>query len=145
MLHELPVPIISSIVLLVLIALSFNTQAEAVAYTLSAMTTVGFDKEGNEKEPPKAVTIFWGVAMAVFTLIMLYTGGEDSLKAVETSVVVVGLPIVFLQIIMAYSYYKGMKKLKDLDKVGTFDDPKYAWIAENNDEEVETNIEAEKN
>ena len=146
LLHELPVPIISSIVLLILIALSFNTQAEAVSYTLSSMTTVGFDEDGNEKEPPKAVTVFWGVAMAVFTLIMLYTGGTDSLNAVQTSVVVVGLPIVFLQIIMAYSYYKGMKKVKELDKVGTFDDPKYAWIADNNDnDDVESEQAAEKN
>ena len=47
---------------------------------------------------------------------------------------------------MAYSYYKGMKKVKELDKVGTFDDPKYAWIADNNDnDDVESEQAAEKN
>ena len=115
-------------VTILLVALSFNTQAEAVSYTLSAMTTVGFDKSGNEKDPPKIITVFWSLLMAAITIILLYTGGEQSLQALQTSVVVCALPIIFLQILMAFSYYKCMKKAKDYDIVGTFDDPAYQDI-----------------
>lgn len=122
LLSHYPMAFVTGILFLILVALNFNTQAEAVAYTLSSMTTVGFDKDGNEKEPPKTVTVFWGVGMGLLTLILLYTGGEQSFQALQTSVVVCGLPIILLQIWMAYAYWKGMRKVKELDKVGSFDE-----------------------
>lgn len=138
LLSHYPLAAITAVLFLILVALNFNTQAEAVAYTLSSMTTVGFDKEGNEKEPPKAVTVFWGVGMGLLTLILLYTGGEASFQALQTSVVVCGLPIIVLQIVMAYAYCKGMKRCRELDKVGTFDDPEM-------DKLIAKPVEAEEN
>ena len=128
LLSNYPAATFTCIATIILVALSFNTQAEAVSYTLSAMTTVGFDKSGNENEPPKIVTAFWGILMAVITIVLLYTGGENSMKALETSVVVCGLPIIFLQVLMAASYVKCMKKCKEYDVVGTFDEDEYKDI-----------------
>ena len=128
LLTHYPFATITCIAAIILIALSFSTQAEAVSYTLAAMTTVGFDNSGNEKDPPKIVIAFWGILMAAITIILLYTGGSNSMEALQTSVVVCGLPIIFLQVLMAYSYYKCMKNCKKYDKVGTFDDPAYASI-----------------
>lgn len=74
------------------------------------------------------MVIFWGVLMGAITIILLYTGGEQAFQALQSSVVVFGLPIVILQVIMAASYVKCMKHCKKWDKVGTFDDPKYKDI-----------------
>ena len=117
-----------SVFALILVGISFNTQAEAVCLTLSTMTTVGYDASGNEKAPPKPMIIFWGVLMGLITIILLYTGGEQAFKALQTSVVVCGLPIIFLQVIMAGAYVKCMKNCKQYDKVGTFDHPAYKDI-----------------
>lgn len=138
LLSHYPFATATCILTIVLVALSFNTQAEAVAYTLAAMTTVGFDKSGNEKDPPKTVIVFWSLLMAAITIVLLYTGGETSMLALQTSVVVCALPIIFLQVLMAYSYFKCMKQCKKYDIVGTFDDPQYQDIIKE-----QTNINAE--
>lgn len=134
LLENLPFKILTSIIVLILVALSFNTQAEAVSVTLAAMTTVGFDESGNEKEPPKMMVIFWGVLMGLITIILLYAGGEQAFQALQSSVVIFGLPIVILQVIMAASYVKCMKHCKKWDVVGTFDDPKYKDIVADQEE-----------
>lgn len=128
LLENLPFKTITSIIVLILVALSFNTQAEAVSVTLAAMTTVGFDDSGNEKEPPKMMIIFWGVLMGAITIILLYAGGEQAFQALQSSVVVFGLPIVILQVVMAFAYVKCMLQCKKWDKVGTFDHPEYKDI-----------------
>ncbi|SHJ27399.1 glycine betaine transporter [Dethiosulfatibacter aminovorans DSM 17477] len=118
-LKELPLAGITSVVGLLVVAASFITQAEAVSLTLSTMTTVGFDDAGNEQNPPRPVTIFWGVLMGAIALILLLTGGA---KALQTSVIVCGLPIIVLQLVMAGAHVKAMINAKDYDQVGTFDE-----------------------
>lgn len=129
LLSNYPFTTFMSLVTIVLVGLSFNTQAEAVAYTLAAMTTVGFDKSGNENDPPKIVIIFWGTIMAAITVILLYSGGKNSMLALQTSVIICALPVIFLQVLMAFSYYKCMRECKKFDIVGTFNDPQYKDIA----------------
>jgi len=142
LLRQYPAATFMSVLTLVLILISFNTQAEAVAYTLSSMTTVGFDESGEEKDTPKVTTIFWGSLLALVTIILFYTGGEASMRALQTSVVVCGLPIVFLLVIMAFSYVKCMRNCKKYDIVGTFDDPLYRDIVADQieDETVQTEL-----
>ena len=142
MLENYPMPIFMSAVVLILVAISFNTQAEAVCITLSAMSTVGFDEAGNEKEPPKPMIIFWGVIMAAITIVLLYTGGTSAFQALQTSVVVCGLPIIFLQVLMAFAYVKCMSKCKDYDLVGTFDDPRYQDIIQDQLMEMKEEVQA---
>ncbi len=132
----------TSVLLLLLVALSFNTQAEASAITLAIMTTVGFDKFGNEQDPPKSIVIFWGSLIAALTIILLYTGGENAYNALQTAVIVAGLPIMILQLFMAYGYYKAMKRCAKYDIVGTFKHPAYKYIAINgNQESVEKDMQ----
>ena len=66
--------------------------------------------------------------MGLITIILLYTGGEKAFEALQTSVVVCGLPIIFLQVIMAVAHIKCMKECKKYDEVGTFDHPAYKDI-----------------
>lgn len=117
--QKMPLAPITCTIGLLVVAASFITQAEAVSITLATMTTVGFDSAGNEKNPPRVVTIFWGVLMGSIALILLLTGGA---KALQTSVIVCGLPIIVLQLVMAVAHVKGMLNAKELDKVGTFDE-----------------------
>ncbi len=133
LLEQYPFFLLTALVLLLLVALSFNTQAEASAITLAIMTTVGYDRAGNEQEPPKVVVIFWGSLIAALTIILLYTGGENAYNALQTAVIVAGLPIMILQLFMAYGYYKAMRRCKKYDIVGTFDDPDYKYIAVDNE------------
>ncbi len=128
LLSHYPMATFTAGIAILLAALSFNTTAEAIAYTLSAMTTVGFDEKGEEKEPPKSVTVFWGFGMAFLTIILLSTGGKESMQALQTSVVVCGLPIIIIELFMVVAYFKCMQSCREYDKVGTFDDPLYQDI-----------------
>jgi glycine betaine transporter len=58
--------------------------------------------------------IFWGVLMGLLSWILLVTGGASAL---QTSVIVCGLPILVLQIAMAVGYIKAMRDLKTYDRV----------------------------
>ncbi len=129
LLRQYPMAFFTSGVAILLAGLSFNTTAEAIAFTLAAMTTVGFDEKGEEKDPPKSIIIFWGVGMALLTMILLIAGGEQSMQALQTSVIVCGLPIIIIELVMCASYFKCMQNCRDYDIVGTFDDPLYMDIA----------------
>lgn len=134
LLQQYPLAMLTSVVAIILVAMSFNTQAEAVCVTLAALTSVGFDESGNEKDPPKPIVIFWGLALSSIALILLYAGGEQALGALQSAIVVCALPIVILQVVMAYSYFKCMMNCEKYDKVGTFDDARYKSIVADHEE-----------
>ncbi len=139
-----PVPLFSSSLALLVIATSYSTTAEAWSYTLAAMTTVGFDEQGNEKEPPKSVIAFWGFSIAAITIVLLYTGGKSSLQALQTSALIAGLPIIVIELFMALGYVKSMQNIRKYDIVGTIDDPLYRYIAREQDLEAALDAETQE-
>jgi glycine betaine transporter len=58
--------------------------------------------------------IFWGVLMGLLSWVLLVSGGASAL---QTSVIVCGLPILVLQIVMAVGFVKAMGNLKKYDVV----------------------------
>ncbi|MEG0379776.1 MAG: BCCT family transporter, partial [Eubacterium sp.] len=90
----------------------FVTLAESMTLSISAMTLKQFKDEKGEAAPPKLINIFWGAIMAIMAYVLLMTGGIDAL---QTSVIVCGLPISVLMIFMMASFYRSMKNLKTYD------------------------------
>ena len=56
--------------------------------------------------------IFWGIIIATFEFMLLYTGGRSS---IETVVVICGLPTGVLLLMMMISHIKAMKNYKEYD------------------------------
>ena len=98
------------------VAISFITLADSMTSTIAAMTTKGYGDGSGEKEPPALMKIFWGILMGAFSWILLVTGGASAL---QTSVIVCGLPILFLQLAMVAGFIKAMRNLPEYDRVNS--------------------------
>ncbi len=114
MFQHLPLSGITIILGALAVAISFITLADSMTSTIASMTTKGFGEAKEDREPPALMKIFWGVLMGLLSWILLVTGGASAL---QTSVIVCGLPILVLQIAMAVGYIKAMGDLKTYDKV----------------------------
>ncbi|MEG0377523.1 MAG: BCCT family transporter [Eubacterium sp.] len=110
--NELPWSGIMNVVALVIVVLSFVTLAESMTLSISAMTLKQFKEETGEASPPKSINIFWGLMMAVTAYVLLIAGGTGAL---QTSVIVCGLPITLLMVFMMAAFYKSMKHLDQFD------------------------------
>lgn len=125
LMKTLPLSSLTIIITLICAAISFNTKATSISYTLAGMTMKG---ELAGKEPPKSLIAFWGIIMAAFTIILLYTGGRSALVSIQTASVICGLPNAALLVFMCVGFIKSMLYCYKYDKVGTFDDPRYRNI-----------------
>ena len=103
-LKTLPLPQIMMALGFLAIFMSFLTQSESMIYTMAGMTAADKgENEIGEQKSPVYLKIFWGVAIAVMGYVLLQSGGLD---AVQQSVVLLGLPILFILIVNAISFIK---------------------------------------
>lgn len=112
--QNLPLSSITIILGVLAVAISFVTLADSMTSTIASMTKIGFGETKEEKEAPAPMKIFWGVAMGLLSFVLLISGGIDALQA---SVIICGLPILVLQLFMAYAYIKAMLNLKEYDLI----------------------------
>jgi glycine betaine transporter len=114
LLRHLPMPGLTMALGILAVAVSFITLADSMTSTIAAMTTRDFATSPENKEPPAAMKIFWGVGMGCFSWVLLVSGGASAL---QTSVIVCGLPILVIQILMVIGFIKAMGNLKEYDRV----------------------------
>lgn len=114
-LKELPLVPVLLVIGSLAVVFSILTLTEAEVMTLSDLCVV---KKGEEKEAtsdshsPFSLKAFWGIAMCLLGFVLLQSGG---LSAVQTSSIILGLPILILLLFMAVSLVKGLSKYKDYD------------------------------
>ena len=134
LMKALPIPAFTIIITLICAAISFNTKATSVSYTLASSV---MRKEYGNVDPPKAIIAFWGFAIAILTAVLMLAGGQMSLNNTQTASTICGLPISVLLILMSVGFFKQMFHCKKYDKVGTFDDPRYqSIVADQHDDEA---------
>lgn len=80
------------------------TSLDSAAYILASTAS---KKVGDGIEPPMWHTIVWGVLMALLSISLLLIGGLD---VVQTSAVVVSVPIVLIYILLIISLFKWLKQ-----------------------------------
>ena len=110
LLKNLPFGSITMLVGLVMIVISFVTMADAMTLALADMTSANYGQTGS----PVVLKIFWGGMMGLIALALLLSGG---LQALQTSVVVCGVPILLVQLAMAGAFIKAMVGPKRYDLV----------------------------
>ncbi len=110
LLKNLPFGTITMVIGLIIIIVSFITMADAMTLALADMTAVNSEKNGS----PVILKIFWGGMMGLIALSLLLSGG---LQALQTSVIVCGVPILLVQLCMAVSFIKAIVGGKKYDLV----------------------------
>lgn len=99
-LQHYPFGSILSIVTLIVIAIFFITSADSATYVLGMLTTKG------SINPPSFVKVSWGIILALFSIIMFYTGGMQS---IQNLLIISDLPFSIVIILMVISFFKTLK------------------------------------
>lgn len=100
-LEYFPFTTFMSIITIILIALFFITNAEAVTFVLAMLSQNG------DLYPDKKVKITWGVYMAVVTALLLLTG---DISTIQTLAIITSFPLTILMLFMCYSLIKELSK-----------------------------------
>ncbi len=112
---QLPLAVITKPLMLIIVLISFITLANAVTSTVSKMSiTTG--KNYTEDDAPAGVQIFWGIFMGAIAVIFLLNGGLDGAKVVK---LLVGFPILILQIAVGIGFLKMFIKKETPEKIGS--------------------------
>lgn len=101
-LAELPLAQISSIVVMVLVAIFFISGADAASIVMGTLSHRG------SLQPSRTTVIFWGIATGAVAAIMLLLGGEDALTGLQQVTVIAALPFVVVMIGLAAALAKDL-------------------------------------
>ncbi|MFA8451437.1 MAG: BCCT family transporter [Bacteroidales bacterium] len=106
LLEQYPLPFISSILTILLIISFFVTSSDSGSMVVDTLTS------GGKLDAPVGQKIFWASMEGVIAIALLIGGG---LAALQTAIIITGLPFAFILLFMCYSLYKTLNK--DLKKV----------------------------
>ena len=105
----LPAAKIGKVFMMIIVLISFITLVNATINTVAKMSINAKTREEEEGDPPRGIQIFWGVLMGGVALLFMLLGGLDGAKAVK---MLVGVPIVFMEVIAGYGLLKIFLKKK---------------------------------
>ncbi|MBB2506788.1 Glycine betaine transporter OpuD [Staphylococcus cohnii subsp. cohnii] len=102
--NEVPLGFVLSIVTLLLIATFFITSADSATFVLGMQTTFG------SLNPSVIVKVIWGIAQALIAFILLFSGGDNGLNALQNMAIMTALPFSIIVLCMMVSFYKDANK-----------------------------------
>jgi choline/carnitine/betaine transport len=101
LLEQFPVATLTSIVVIVLVAVFFVSGADAASIVMGMLTCRGI------LEPPRAIVAFWGCAMGGVAITLLLAGGLETL---QQAAIVAGAPFALVMIGIAVSLVKALRE-----------------------------------
>jgi glycine betaine transporter len=101
LLEQFPLSTLTSIVVIVLVAVFFVSGADAASIVMGMLTCRGI------LEPPRAIVAFWGTAMGGVAITLLVAGGLDTL---QQAAIVAGAPFALLMIVLCLSFFKALRQ-----------------------------------
>ena len=99
-LEFLPMPALTGIVSLAVIALFFVTSADSGIYVLNNIAS-----RDKSLSSPRWQAIMWGVLMSIVAVVLMREGGLGNL---QTMTLIVALPFAMLMLLMCFSLWKGL-------------------------------------
>lgn len=104
LLGEYPWATVSTVVVMVLVAVFFVSGADAASIVMGSLS------ERGTIEPHRKTVIFWGVATGAVSAVMLLVGGSDALTGLQTITIVAALPFVLVMIGLAVALVKDLRQ-----------------------------------
>ncbi|MDY7342561.1 BCCT family transporter [Corynebacterium amycolatum] len=102
LLEQYPLATLVSVFALFVIMIFFVTSIDSAAMVMDMMST------GEENKAPTFYRVLWGIMIGAVAASLLLISGETALEALQSAVIVIGVPFFFLHFIMMYSLVKGM-------------------------------------
>lgn len=100
-LEDFPLATVLNIVAIILVAGFFITSSDSGSLVVDSITS------GGKIDSPVGQRIFWAVTEGAVAAVLLVGGG---LNALQTAVIVTGLPFALILLVMCYSLLKGLKE-----------------------------------
>ena len=103
MLDNLPLATVTTVLVMVLVAIFFVSGADAASIVMGSLS------ERGTLEPSRWTVIFWGVATGGVAAVMLMIGGDDALTGLQNITIVAALPFVLVMIGLAFALVKDLR------------------------------------
>jgi choline/carnitine/betaine transport len=103
-LEQFPLATVSSIIVMVLVAIFFVSGADAASIVMGTLS------ENGTQEPSRLNVIFWGVATGAAAAVMLLVGGADALSGLQTITIVAALPFVVVMVGLAVALVRDLRQ-----------------------------------
>lgn len=103
LLEQYPLPFISSLLTVVLVACFFVTSSDSGSMVVDTLTS------GGKLDAPVGQKVFWASMEGIIAIVLLIGGG---LTALQTATILTGLPFAIILLVMCYSLLKTLKKEK---------------------------------
>ena len=133
-LEHFPLGFLLSIITLVVIIIFFVTSADSATYVLGMLSSKG------SINPSGIVKVSWGVILALFAMIMIYTGGTQS---IQNLLIIAALPFSIVIIFMIWSLFKSLsiEKPRPSNKLFISDDKYLQYRKAHQDDQTNTQTE----
>jgi choline/carnitine/betaine transport len=104
-LENLPFPLVTSIVLILLIAIFFITGADSASLVMGTLSQQG------RPEPSRWVAVVWGVLVGVIAAVLLVSGEEGSgLRSLQNVTIIAALPFAVIMTFMMVAFMKDLRR-----------------------------------
>ena len=103
LLDQYPWATVTSVVVMVLVAIFFVSGADAASIVMGGLSQHG------AVEPGKGVVVFWGVATGAVAAIMLLLGGKNALDGLQSITVVTSLPFALIMVLITYCLWLDLR------------------------------------
>ncbi len=107
-LEQFPLADLTTLVVIVLVALFFISGADAASLVMGMLSSHG------AMNPPRSITIFWGVSMGAAASILLLAGG---LEALQQASIIAAAPFLLVMIGLCVALYKALSSDEALEPV----------------------------
>lgn len=104
LLDQYPIATVSSVVVMILVAIFFVSGADAASIVMGSLS------ERGTIEPSRGTVIFWGAATGSVAAVMLLVGGSDALTGLQTITIIAALPFLLVMVALAVSLLKDLRR-----------------------------------
>jgi len=102
MLGHLPLSTVTSVVVMLLVAIFFVSGADAASIVMGTLS------ERGTLAPSRKTVIFWGAATGAVAAVMLLVGGEDALSGLQNLTIVAALPFLVVMVGLAVALVRDL-------------------------------------
>lgn len=102
-LAHMPLPQITTVLVMVLVAIFFVSGADAGSVVMGTLSQRG------SIEPQRWIVIFWGATTGVVAALMLVIGGEDALQGIQNLTFLGALPFALVMVFMCVALLKDLR------------------------------------
>lgn len=102
MLDNLPLAGVTTVLVMLLVAVFFVSGADAASMVMGTLSQRG------TLEPSRWVVVFWGMLTGGVAALLLWTGGSEALDGLQTMTIIAAAPFVLVMIGLCFSLYKDL-------------------------------------